>query len=57
MEPSLSGRGDEGEGEVVSRFNKYIFDADQQPNKVNNNGAKFLQQVVDLFEDNIRAVG
>ena len=56
MEPSLSGRGDEVDGEVVSRFNKYIFDTDQQPDRVNNNGAKFLQQIADLFEENIRGV-
>ena len=53
----ISGRGDEGdEGEVVRRFNKYIFDTEQQPDRLNNNGAKFLQQIADLFEENIRGV-
>ena len=44
---------------MVSRFNKYIFDSQprERTDGLNNNGAKFLQQVVDLFEDNIRAVG
>ena len=58
-EEDISGRGDqgdEGEGEVVRRFNKYIFDTEQQPERLNNNGAKFLQQIADLFEENIRGV-
>ena len=56
-EVSSEPRGEaEGEGEVVRRFNKYIFDTEERPGRLNNNGAKFLQQVADLFEENIRGV-
>lgn len=55
-EVSSDPRGEGGEGEVVRRFNKYIFDTEQHPDRLNNNGAKFLQQVADLFEENIRGV-
>ena len=51
----------EAEEEVVTRFNKYVFnteaDVATHPQQVvNNNGAKFLQQVADLFEENIKGV-
>ena len=55
QEEVISDPGDD-EGEVVRRFNKYIFDTEQHPDRLNNNGAKFLQQIADLFEENIRGV-
>ena len=44
--------------EVVKRFHKYSFQSKTEESLpgLNNNGAKFLQKVADLFEENIKGV-
>ena len=44
--------------EVVMRFHKYSFQSKTEESLpgLNNNGAKFLQRVADLFEENIKGV-